>query len=416
MGRATWSFADQGVVSLGNFLTQIILVRALAPADYGIFVLLYSVMLILNHCHAAVVTYPLSVHGAMSDLDRLRKLTTSSLALTAMVAVPQTPIVFGVALFLNRSALTWAMVVALAFWQIQETLRRALMSHFRHRGALPGDAVSYCGQALVLWYLSRHGALSLPVIFQVIAVTSVVAAAVQVAQLRPKLASLGESLGLLRPYWRLGKWNLFTNATDTATASSFPWILDLAQGPPEAASFQAVSNLLRVSHPVIFGVNNLIVPASSRVGREGGIRRAWRSALKSGAFGALFLLPYFLFLFFWPHLALSLAYGHASGYVGLTTPLRWFVLLYVFMYVFSVLGAFLNGVGHPSMLFAAEVVGAVCALAAGIPLTVRYGLVGACLGFFIVSLARTIASSFLVWRSIRSGQAVVSPLAQGTGQ
>src|SRR6266576_6204077 len=34
--QSFWAIADQGVVSLGNFLTTIILARALTPAAYGL--------------------------------------------------------------------------------------------------------------------------------------------------------------------------------------------------------------------------------------------------------------------------------------------------------------------------------------------------------------------------------------------
>lgn len=413
VGRTSWSFADQGVVSLGNFLTQIVLVRYLPPSEYGVFVLLYSVMILLNTCQTSLVTYPLSFHGAASDDVGLRKLAAFSLLLTAAIALPQIPIVFGVAVFLKHAGLTLAIVAGLLCWQLQETLRRALMAHLRHRAAFPGDALSYCGQAAVLWSLAMRGSLGLPAVFWVIAATSVIAAALQAAQLRPAPSPLRDAPDLLRSYWRLGKWNLPTYATDAATSGSFPWILGLAQGPAQAASFQAVSNLLRVSHPVMFGVGNLVTPAASRARKEGGIRQAVRSGLRPGVFGGLLLLPYFGALLIWPRLALSLAYGHSSAYVGMTAPLRWFVLAYVFSYVFSVIGAFLNGIGHPSTLFIGEVAGAVCALAAGIPLTVRYGVAGACLGFFLVTLSRTVTGCILGRRLVRSEPGMIPPLPPG---
>ncbi|HEV2386563.1 MAG TPA: hypothetical protein VGS20_04835 [Candidatus Acidoferrales bacterium] len=408
-----WSFVDQGAVSLGNFLTQVVLARNLPRNDYGIFVLLFSAMLFLNNCHMSIVTYPLSVQGAASGPDRLRKITVSSLVLTALGALPQAPIVFGVALALKHAGLTAGIVLALLCWQLQETLRRALMAHFRHRAAAPGDALSYAGQAALLWILARYGALSLPVAFEVIAATSLLAAILQAAQLRLGVASPPETLALLRSYWRLGKWNLLTYATDAATAALFPWTLGLMQGPQEAASFQAASNLLRVSHPVVYGVGNLIVPAASRAAREGGLRRAGRSAIRSGAEGAMLLFPYFALLLLWPRGALSLAYGHGSAYAGLAAPLRWFVLVYLSAYIFTVLGSFLNGIGRPATLFAAEAVGTGAALLAGIPLAMRYGVVGACAGFFVVLMIRVLTASALTLRLLRSDRLGAAALVPG---
>src|SRR5262245_14286948 len=87
--QSFWAIADQGVVSLGNFLTTIILARSLTPSDYGLWSVLFGLILMLNGLPASLITYPLSVRLAARDQSSGGQLVMASLILTAMLAVPQ---------------------------------------------------------------------------------------------------------------------------------------------------------------------------------------------------------------------------------------------------------------------------------------------------------------------------------------
>src|SRR3954469_12892194 len=59
--RGIWAIADQGIVSLGNFLTTIILARTFGPEVYGVWSIIFGFMLFLNNLHASLIIYPLTV-------------------------------------------------------------------------------------------------------------------------------------------------------------------------------------------------------------------------------------------------------------------------------------------------------------------------------------------------------------------
>ena len=152
-----WSMADQGAVSLGNFLTSILLARRLAPAEYGIYALLLATVFVLNSVQAAVITYPVSLEGAAESESDLQRRAGGSLVLTMLLAVALTAVLVVATFVLKRPAIWPYAAVALICWQAQETARRALMTHGRHREALWGDVLSYVGQAilvglLLLWH------------------------------------------------------------------------------------------------------------------------------------------------------------------------------------------------------------------------------------------------------------------------
>src|SRR6202171_92241 len=382
------SLADQGMVSLGNFLTQIILARKLAPGEYGIFALLFGVLFIMNVCHWALVAYPLSVRGALADEATLRHLTAVSLLLTALLAIPLCSIAIGTTFILKRPALAPWITVALLAWQLQETTRRGLMAHLRHSAAIFGDIVSYLGQSVVLFILAATGHLSLAGAFATIAITSMLAGIVQAVHLGLALPRVRETVVLIPTYWRIGKWALLAHLTDASLLQALPWALAVSHGLEYAASFQAALNILNFTNPVMFGVSNVVVPASLRARQEDGLREAWRVARRYAEWGFLGLLPYYAVLLIWPHTILSAYYGSGSHYIDLDGALRMLVPAYLVVYLFAVVAAFFHGMQRPSLVSGSELAG-VALLGFGIYLAWSLAVMGACLAFLVISLART---------------------------
>lgn len=388
IGRGFWALADQCVVSLGTFLTNIVLARSLPQGEYGAYCILFGVLLLLNGVHFSVVTYPLSVKGAVIDSAGLRRHTGGSLILTIVLAVPSSLGLLAATFLLGRASLLWWGFVALVLWQVQETLRRGLMARLSHGQAVWGDTFSYLGQAGCLWAISRTGLLTLELTFGVIALTSGLAAAVQASQIGVKFIALAEIRDLGRESWHLGRWVLLANGLNILSIQSLFWALAIFHGPKESASLQAVANPLGATHPILFGLANLIVPAAARANRAGGRIAAWRCTRDYGLLGGALMLPYFVTLLLWPRAALELFYGAGSPYVTLESALRLFVLAYLVTYAAQVLGSFLNGLRRTKAAFLTQLSGGVTGLILGLPLIVYFGVGGACAGFLAANITR----------------------------
>lgn len=393
-----WSVTDQAAVSLGNFLTQIVLARHFGLREYGIFALIFSVLLFLNSFHAGLIIYPLTVRGAESDDSGLRSLTSSCLLFTAWLVVPESVVIVVAAWALHVGMLVPWIVAALILWQLQETLRRAFMAHLRHREAIVGDIVSYMGQALLLIVLARGPHLTLAAAFATIAASSLAGIVIQCYQLGLSSPAFRNSTALFKRITKSGRWVCLDNGITALTLLAFPWILSAISGPAAAAPFQALVNILGVGHPVMWSVGNLIVPATAKARINGGVRTASMWAVKYGMEGAVLLVPYYGILMFWPKLALTAFYGNHSVYLELQLALRVFVVAYLFAYLAQVMAALLNGMEHSRSVFLSQVMATVAALALVVPLIAWQGVVGACTGYLTMTLTRSAASAFFVAR------------------
>ena len=407
-------------------MTQIILARSLSHSGYGIFTLLFGILLIFFTCQGGLITYPLSLKGATAGKIELRKLAFASFILTALLAIPLSPIVFGTTSVLGVVPLSWAVILAMLLWQVQETFRRALMAHLRYRDAVWGDSLSYLGRAAVLWVLAHKGGVTLERAFLALALTSAAAALLQSVQLGLALMPVRQIIALAREDWSLGRWALCTGINETASRQAFPWALALLYGPQEAASFQAVMNVLGVSHPVLFSTNNLIVPAAAGAHKRGGVRAAWRASVRYGSIGVALLVPYFLLLMVWPHAFLSVFYGRFSPYANFGAGLRLAVLAYSFGYGAVVLAAFLYSLGRSKLVFAASLGGTALALVPSAVCVAYYGVTGAIAGLLTIAAGRLGVSAILAKRTFRQeaaslaaangdSLAVPSLLVEGSG-
>ena len=73
-GHGVWALGDQGILSLGNFLTNLAIYRRFSKTASGDYYIVLSFILFLNNLHMALVTYPLSITvGTVTDAEFRRR-------------------------------------------------------------------------------------------------------------------------------------------------------------------------------------------------------------------------------------------------------------------------------------------------------------------------------------------------------
>jgi len=393
-----WAIADQGVVSLGNFLTTIILARTVSPELYGLWTVLFGLILVLNVVHASLIVYPITLIAAGSELDKSNNKISGALVLTSVVSIPLGLCMLGAAAFIGAGGIGFWAWAALLCWQLQETTRRALMARFSCRKALIGDAISYLCQALLVWLLAKSAGLSLERAFAAIAVTCGLAALVQAWQLRGQIGIPSGLRKLFREFWRAGHWSLWSELTANVGFQASPWVLFLMRGAGAAAGYQAISNLLGLSHPVMLSLGNVIVPEAARARARKGFLAARRVAMIHATQGGLLLLVCFGILTLFPKQLLSLFYGSDSAYLTLGQDIRLFAAVYMLFFVFLALKFLLNALQETRAQLVAELI---CCGLLGIvivPLVLEFGLAGAIGALGLWFGARVICSAVILRR------------------
>jgi O-antigen/teichoic acid export membrane protein len=406
--RGVWSLGDQAILSLGNFLTNWLLLRCQA-VWYGNYYTILTVIIFLNNLHLALVTYPISVTSAGITESELRRRIRRAIGMTLLLAIPESlAIGLGTVITTHRwTVVPWA-IAALVFWQLQETVRRALMARLENRRAIAGDFVAYLVQAAAIWFVIHRGTISIEYAFGVIAFTSVAAALIQAMQLRLHVPStcapVHTALQQARHHFKLGQWILLANVVNLLTIYSIPWMIRYTQGPAGVAMYSAVLLVLNASNALVFAVSNLITPVvakaktESEARGESGAHETQAVALKYALQGSMLLFPFFAFLILFPALPLHLIYKAGSPYLQLTGPMRIFAVAYGMMYVSIVLNSYLCGLGKSRAPFLAQIANAVATCLITLPLVARFGIIGAAWGSLFPVLAQLLVGAYFVYR------------------
>lgn len=392
--RSFWALADQAIASVSNFATLILLGRCLPTSTYGAFSIVWELLIFLNSLHAALIVYPVTVRGTRLDLDHLRQLTTIGLVLTALLAVPLGGAVFVMGAWQGLLIGVFA-ATALAAFQIHETLRRSLISHFLYREAIWGDAVAYLGMAGVVVSLAALNRLTIPLVFAAMTITFSLASLVQALRLRPGRLSSEQIKPVAAEFWTLGRWMLASNLTAVTTTLGVQWCVALFHEMSEVGKLTAVGNLIRFTNPLMTAMSGLIVPA---VAREGNIRPGIRYTL----LGLAILTPYFLVLFFAPGFSIWVFYGQNPEYQDSSMELRVSVIACVTGYLGAMLLAILMGLGNSKANFYAQVITSIASITIVLPLSIKWGWSGALVGSMIACTVTFVTAIYLLHRQVRA--------------
>jgi O-antigen/teichoic acid export membrane protein len=400
--RSFWALADQGIVSLGNFGVVVLLGKAFASRmnQAGDFYTLFDLMIFLNGLQGAFIVYPLTVRCAASDDQTLGRTTSLSLLMTLV----GWPIMAGAML---ATALAWKIplsvgfwsAVAILFWQIQETTRRALMAHLRFREAMLGDLLSYLGQIgamIVLWKLEK---LTLVTLFQAMAITSGAAALLQAAQVRLRRVGWLHIIGFVRECWRLGRWMLAGNLTNFALGPLFTWNMRFWVGDQMLGIYNQVNNVLRFANPLMSSIASLITPHAAKAYQAGSLHDAKRGTLRFAALGGVMLAPYLLLVLAFPQGALRLMYQHdAAAYLPFATIAQIAVFATGFSYLSTMTGVFLNAVERSKQATIGQVIYCLAFCLIAMPLVAQWGVYGGVSGWLIATIFQLLVNTYYVMR------------------
>lgn len=224
---ASWSLADQMIVSLGSLITGLLLVRLAGPAEYGVYVLVFSVHLAMQSIQGGLITGPLTVFGASMRGRALDRYTTAVTRLQMAMGLSVATVVLISAWVCNRfgadTALTHALIALsiAVFWiQSQEAIRRWLMSRLMMRQAATNDLVHQALRLLGIGLTASwttHQTLSAASVVWVFAGAGVLATGFGIVQMRAsqRIESIPRSnaspiRATVRRHWHFGRWQLLS--------------------------------------------------------------------------------------------------------------------------------------------------------------------------------------------------------------
>ena len=272
-GRGLLALIDQVIVSGAGFLCAILLARYSAVEEYGAYVLIFSIMLIINGFQTAMITDPLTYLCAEYHDRKLSRYVSSLFVAQTVLGLLSAGLAaagyfiamsMGVVPIILKAIM--GLCAAVAFVQFRELFRRLLFARFRLTAALISDGL-YAFILLVgvvtLW---KGGILTAESVFYLIAIASVLAAGIAGYHLRDHFCSdltWSDVLEMLRSNWSFGRWQLIGLAGSYGYLQANTIIVAAMLGTVAAAELHAAQNLLLPIQLLLVGIGNYASPRAS---------------------------------------------------------------------------------------------------------------------------------------------------------
>jgi O-antigen/teichoic acid export membrane protein len=400
----TLAFADQALVSAGNFFSLLLVARHLAAEKFGLFSLAMMSLVFLANLHRAAFTQPMNILGAAESLPCV---TARMLALlrAQLLAIPLAALLLALLslYFFPQAALLFGAVGYITGFYLQETSRRYWYTLHRVERAIVSDVISYGGQLVLLALLAASGRLDGAIALAMMGVASLAAFLFDIWCIEPMPAARRHEPQPLRllavQHWPLSRWLLLTVLAMWGGNQLYPFLLAVL-GPVAVASYVACRNLLNAIGVMIQSVGNYLPVRAAALLRRRGKAALLSHLLQTLTRAAAFGLAFVLLVVLAAGPLMHLAYG--GRYDGAAWLLRMLALATLFTLLGAVLGAYSLAMEDSRASFLANL-GATCvALTAGAWLIHSKGLHGAAIAAMLSSATSMVLQAVLVWRRFGS--------------
>lgn len=319
------AFIDQGVVSATNFLTGVIIGRACAKEEFGLYMLGFSVVLFMMNLQTSLISTPYMVysprltgreHARYTGSTLIHQLALSALTIFALAAG-------GVALSLGigpqgLAPVVWVLVVVITFILVREYARRVCFANLRFKTVLildSGVAVVQVSGLLLLAYL---GVLSAGPAYWVVGSACGLAAVGWLISKRKTFAlQLTRAISDFVRNWSFGKWVFASGLLWALSMNLYPWILTAFHGTASTGVWAACFGVAAIGNPLLLGVQNFLGPKIVHSYAEDGAMGLRRFVIKASGFFSLVIAPFCVLLLVFGGSLIVIIYGDKYAGNGL---------------------------------------------------------------------------------------------------
>lgn len=398
--RGLWSLADQGTFALANFVINILLARWLGVAAYGAFAIAFTIFILGTVIFSGFLVEPMLVFGSGKYKDR------SSAYLRGLVRFHWTRcwlvsfLGIAAATFFYRGTESFQSLWTLAFLTgplfYLLLMRRACYIRAAPRWAAEGGGLYLIAILACAYVLNHNEWLTASTALLAMGIGSLVAGLWIRYRMNREFSGEATPFGvpeIFASHWEFGRWAIVTNILSWIPGNVYMLTLPVVGGNEASGELRGAYNLVLPVFQILVAAGPLLLPAFVRCRESDEFLGRIRWMI------GLFMIPPLLWTLLLgiagPEIG-ALLYGESLHVSRLTM-----VLLGLSMSTASiifVLGAALKAMEHPKLVFRGYLTATVITVVAGIPLSLTWGVSGACAGMVVA----TVANAFVLAMALAS--------------
>lgn len=395
------SFGDQALSSACNFLTTILLARALGLEAFGVYSMVWLALYFAMSLQLGLIVSPMMSIGTKEQGAEAEAYYTVVFLHQAGYVVVATAAVFA-GLMLAADVVSPLAEVALpgsmaaASYLTQDFLRRYLFARRRPAGILLIDAINQVLKLGVLAALWQAGMISVANALWAVAGAAAVSTLCGLSLSGPLLWRRQILTSVTGRQWRSARWLVLTGSVQWVLSYSGLLVTAGLFGPKVLGALRAAQSLLAVLNVVREALENIVPPMAGKALAEGGMpglhRTLGLAMLFAGLTGAAVVVGLGLF---GPWLLHQL-------YGGEILEFDWVIIWYSFAFPMAlmslVLGCAFRALERTRPVFIAALVGGCFNLLAVYPAALFFGVAGLIAVTLLSELAALLVLAMLALR------------------
>ncbi|MGA9116844.1 MAG: oligosaccharide flippase family protein [Bacteroidota bacterium] len=319
--KGIWGIADKALPVIYGLAYVVLVIRVLPEVEFGNFVLIQEIFLIVTNLAAAFALHPLLKFGSEQGADE-RGINTGALVLNAAFLLPCSLLAVllkrEAALVLNAPLLEGLMDYLPAMFAanfVRNFCLVLLQARFRMQEVFWADAAHFLGAPVLIYVYSKLGLFNSALDLIHINLYSLSFSSLTGAWLSRRFLRfrMRPSRGEFRRMWDYGKFSAGTIVNYMLSTRADTFILSAFWGPVQVAVYNSVKVFVRIYDMVAQVGQMFIFPAVSRLSSQGDAASLKKLLEKGVAFMTMGLLPVFILYLFLSPLMIRIVYGDRYG-------------------------------------------------------------------------------------------------------
>jgi len=288
---------SQGLMSGFHFVLNLLLVKLLPVADFGVFALTFVLAILTSSVGNALISTPLCVYAPGAPDDERTRI--ESVLTTLMTLLLGTAIVVGVliSLSLSHTGDDFHVFIASAMFIVcylaRQYSRSFGYSRFDINSVLWGDiAYVVSGAALLLARNSTGVELSSVDVLTILTIANCIAVLIEVGRLpQPiSLMNLKAAINEYMPIWQQARWALIGALTTVVVQQAHSLVVSALKSPADYAPLAAGFVIFGPVRVIFTTIQNVIKPEMALAIAQSRFADAHRQMILSSAFSAIAVL------------------------------------------------------------------------------------------------------------------------------
>ncbi len=409
--------ADQAIVSGGNFMLGLVLIRLLGLEQYGLFAMLWMGVLFALSLQQAFITKPLMTLAIGKDKGEQHNYFHTLWTIQILFGGTLVMILGGLAFICldynwTPNWLTYVPIITLiAFcYLLQDFIKKTFFIQKDYAKPLIMDGLNYTIIFLGLYYFHLRENTALWNTLIVIGTGYLVSTFLYSKRLFFKdIAAVKQNyVDLLKKHYHFSNWLLGTSILQWFSGNFFLIVAASTLGTTAVGAVRMAQNIVGLCHLLFLAMENIVPAEAAQLFLQKNSQVLAQYLLKIGLkIGAIVLLILSTMTIAAPHL-IHWIYG--ASFVSYSYVVWGYCLLYIFVFIGYPVRYFFRTIRFTKPIFVAYCFSTLFSLVIAFPVVNTWGITGLLIGLIVSQIVTLAVYAYFLWGKLTTSRKEIRPL------